>query len=56
MTYNFENLDIRKQAKRLKIIKSLDARPLTPEEDEMATAFGKWAYQKNKDNVVLSAE
>jgi hypothetical protein len=49
--YNFEDLKVRKEAKRLHQIRALDARPLTDEEAEMATAFGKWNYQKNKEKI-----
>ena len=45
MTYNFEDSAVRKEAKRLHIIRRIDARPLTEAEDAMATAFGKWDYQ-----------
>lgn len=48
MTYNFESATVRKEAKRLHQIRRLDARPLTPEEDAMASAFGKWDYQQKK--------
>ena len=46
MTYNFEDLSFRKEAKRLHLIRRIDARPLTTEEDALATAFVKWNYQK----------
>ena len=49
--YNFEDLKVRKEAKRLHQIRALDARPLTDEEAAMATAFGKWNYQKNKEKI-----
>jgi hypothetical protein len=48
MTYNFEDPKVRKEAKRLHQIRRLDARPLTEEEANMATAFGKWDYQQKK--------
>jgi hypothetical protein len=51
MTYNFEDSVVRKEAKRLHQIRRLDARPLTTEEDALATAFGKWDYQKKKDQL-----
>jgi hypothetical protein len=51
MTYNFEDPKVCKEAKRLHQIRRLDARPLTPEEDDMATAFGKWDYQKKKKDL-----
>jgi hypothetical protein len=41
MTYNFEDPKVRKEAKRLHQIRRLDARPLTEDEANMATAFGK---------------
>jgi hypothetical protein len=41
MTYNFEDPVVRKEAKRLHQIRRLDARPLTAEEDDLATSFGK---------------
>ena len=52
MTYNFEDPVIRKEAKRLHLIRRIDARPLTETEDAMATAFGKWDYQKKKENYL----
>jgi hypothetical protein len=51
MTYNFEDPVVRKEAKRLHQIRRLDARPLTAEEDDLATSFGKWDYQKKKDQL-----
>ena len=48
MTYNFEDPKVRKEAKRLHQIRRLDARPLTEDEANMATAFGKWDYQQKK--------
>jgi hypothetical protein len=48
MKHNFDSPAVRKEAKRLHQIRRLDARPLTPEEDEMATAFGKWDYAQKK--------
>jgi len=50
MTYNFEDPTVRKEAKRLHLIRRIDARPLTTEEDALATAFGKWDYQKKKES------
>jgi hypothetical protein len=50
MTYNFDDPAVRKEAKRLHLIRRIDARPLTKEEDDMATAFGKWDYQKKKES------
>jgi hypothetical protein len=49
--YNFEDLKVRKEAKRLHQIRRLDARPLTEEEANMATAFGKWDYQQKKKDL-----
>ena len=51
MTYNFEDSAIRKEAKRLHLIRRIDARPLTESEEAMATAFGKWDYQNKKQNL-----
>ena len=51
MTYNFEDPKVRKEAKRMHQIRRLDARPLTTEEDAIATAFGKWDYQKKKKDL-----
>jgi hypothetical protein len=50
MSYNFEDPTIRKEAKRLHLIRRIDARPLTTEEDALATAFGKLDYQKKKES------
>jgi hypothetical protein len=49
--YNFEDPKVRKEAKRLHQIRRLDARPLTADEDAIATAFGKWDYQKKKESL-----
>ena len=51
MTYNFEDPAVRKEAKRLHLIRRIDARPLTAEEDALATSFGKWDYQKKKESM-----
>ena len=51
MTYNFEDSAVRKEAKRLHLIRRIDARPLTESEEAMATAFGKWDYQNKKQNL-----
>ena len=51
MSYNFEDPTIRKEAKRLHLIRRIDARPLTTEEDALATAFGKWEYQQKKQSL-----
>jgi hypothetical protein len=51
MTYNFEDATVRKAAKRLNMIRRLDARPLTEDEAELAAAFAKWDYQKKKESL-----
>ena len=51
MVYNFEDAVLRKQAKRLHLIRRIDARPLTAEETEMVNSFGKWDYQKKKKEL-----
>ncbi len=51
MTYNFEDSAVRKEAKRLHLIRRIDARPLTEDEEAMATAFGKWDYQQKKESL-----
>lgn len=51
MNYNFEDPAVRKEAKRLHLIRRIDARPLTAGEEAMANAFGKWDYQKKKERL-----
>jgi hypothetical protein len=49
--YNFEDPKVCKEARRLQQIRGLNARPLTAKENAFASAFGKWDYQKKKENL-----
>ena len=49
--YNFEDPKVCKEARRLQQIRGLDARPLTAKENAIASAFGKWNYQKKKESL-----
>jgi hypothetical protein len=48
MEYDFENKEVRKEAKRIYQIRRLKARDLTDEENEMASQYASWEYKQKK--------
>jgi len=46
--FNFEDKEVRKEAKRIYQIRRLKARDLTDEETEMATQYASWEYLQKK--------
>lgn len=49
--FNFEDNAIRKEAKRLYMIRRLNARDLSAVETDMVEAYATWQYQKNKEKL-----
>lgn len=48
MEYDFTNKELVKQARRFNLIKRIGERRLNKTEEELAKAFSKWEYEKNK--------
>jgi hypothetical protein len=49
--HNFDDKTVRKEADRLHKIRRLNARPMTEEELEIATAYASWKYKKQKEKI-----
>ena len=49
--FNFEDSKVRKEGKRLYMIRRLNARDLSLEETEMVEAYASWQYKKNKEKL-----
>ena len=49
--FNFEDSAVRKEAKRLYMIRRLNARDLSQDETNMVEDFASWQYKKNKEKL-----